>query len=1298
MATVDLSHKDDMAPKQQGNGLPHPSNRLMDTADALTPDPGTEDMFKVEDNKFAFSPGQLSKLLNPKSLNAFYALGGIDGLERGLRTDRAAGLSIDEVELHDAVAFEDVAPKGTPRHGTAGDSIPEANVEAAVHIPPPDNPNPTGAFASRKKTFRDNRLPDKKTKSIFEIAWTTYNDKVLILLTIAAVVSLALGLYQTFGAEHKPGEPRVEWVEGVAIIVAIVIVVAVGTLNDWHMQRQFSRLNKKTGDRSVNVIRSGKTQEISIYDLMVGDVMHLATGDIVPVDGIFIDGSAVKCDESSATGESDLLRKTGAAHVFQAMQKLDSKEAEKLDPFIISGSKVTEGTGTFLVTAVGVNSSFGRISMSLRTEQEDTPLQKKLNVLADWIAKVGAGAALALFIALFIKFCVGLPNNDGTPSEKGQEFMEIFIVSVTVVVVAVPEGLPLAVTLALSFATVKMLKDNNLVRVLKACETMGNATTVCSDKTGTLTQNKMTVVATTLGKCTSFGGTEAPMDKTLKINQDAITVPNVPIAEFAQSLSPEVKQLLIQSNVLNSTAFEGDQDGEKTFIGSKTEVALLTLCRDHLGAEPVQQIRSSTETVQTIPFDSKYKYSAIVVKLANGKFRAFAKGASEILLEKCTTALDNVSQGEPTNAPLTETDREMFNTIISSYAGQTLRTIASSYRDFESWPPTGAASEQTPGTVDFNAIHEDMTLIGIYGIKDPLRPSVIDALKDCRRAGVVVRMVTGDNIQTATAIASECGIFRPDEGGIAMEGPSFRRLSPQELKQKVVHLQVLARSSPEDKRILVRTLKELGETVAVTGDGTNDAPALKMADIGFSMGIAGTEVAKEASSIILLDDNFASIVKGMMWGRAVNDSVKKFLQFQLTVNITAVVLTFVSAVASSTQESVLNAVQLLWVNLIMDTFAALALATDPPTRSVLDRMPDRKSAPLITLRMWKMIIGQAICQLAIAFVLNFGGKNLLGYSDSDDDKKELKTLVFNTFVWLQIFNEVNNRRLDNKLNIFEGMHRNIFFIVINAIMIGGQVLIIFVGGQAFDIVPLNGKEWGLSIGLGAISIPWGALIRLTPDAWVAKCLPAFIRRRWAPTPEEEAAQKPVVSDDDDFIRPPLRVMSSIRGPRVQQHVGFRARVQKVKEKTMEKTRKDKATSEKLEGSDTNVDPLQFPTETLKLPAARPSPTRNRTSGAQLHQILKMVSPTHAQIPRRRTLRLIAHPRSLSAANSTSNALFRSNYTMLAAIFSAGFAWEMGFNSGMNKIWDNYNKGRQWKDIRHKYVEGAAEGAAEDDDE
>ena len=848
-------------------------------------------MFIVKDNKFAFTPGHLSKLFNPKSYDAFYALGGLTGLEKGLRTNRETGLSVDETSVDGLVAFEEVAPKGTRKYGANGDTEPVVKPEAKPDTskPPPLELKAGNGFIDRRRAFNENRLPEKKSKTLLQLAWITYNDKVLILLTFAAAISLALGIYTTLRGEHKPGEARLDWVEGVAIIAAIVIVVVVGTLNDWQMERQFNRLNQKHNDRTVKVVRSGKSAEISVFDILVGDVMHLGAGDMVPVDGIFITGHGVKCDESSATGESDLLKKTPADEVFAALDEIakggKAGSVEKLDPFIISGSKVNEGTGTFVVTAVGVNSSYGRITMAMHTEQGDTPLQKKLNKLADSIAWLGAGAALLLLIILTIKFCVGLKDDGGkAPAQRGQEYLTHFITAVTVVVVAVPEGLPLAVTLALAFATTRMMKDNNLVRVLKACETMGNATTICSDKTGTLTQNKMTVVATTLGKFKSFGGNEAlleePDESSEKPDKKVLaTVENVEsVGDFVKSIGEATKRLIIQSNAVNSTAFEGEEDGEKTFVGSKTEVALLTLCRDHLGAAPVQEERSNANVVQVVPFDSANKYMATIVKLPNGKFRAYAKGASEILLAQCTKVIGNAGGEEPEIVDLTKDDEEMFLQTITSYAGQTLRTIGSSYRDFDTWPPPELANESELTAAQFNLVHKDMTLVAIFGIKDPLRTTVKQAIKDCQRAGVFVRMVTGDNLLTGRAIAKECGIYTPETGGIAMEGPVFRKKTEDELKELVPHLQVLARSSPEDKRILVRTLKELGETVAVTGDGTNDAPALKMADIGFAMGIAGTEVAKEAAAIILMDDNFASIVKGISWGRAVNDAVKKFLQ------------------------------------------------------------------------------------------------------------------------------------------------------------------------------------------------------------------------------------------------------------------------------------------------------------------------------------------------------------------------------------------------------------------------------------
>ncbi|KAH7395006.1 hypothetical protein DE146DRAFT_615139 [Phaeosphaeria sp. MPI-PUGE-AT-0046c] len=1100
---------------------------VLDAKDALTPDPGTEHEFQVENNKFAFSPGQLGKLYNPKSLGAFYALGGLEGIEKGLRTDRKSGLSLDEQTLDGAVSFEEATMPGSKQSPkSAPDQVHNDSAREAGQ----------DAFADRKRVFSDNRLPVRKPKNIFQLAWIAYNDKVLLLLTAAAVISLALGLYQTFGVPHAPDEPKVEWIEGVAIIVAIVIVVVVGAANDWQKERQFVKLNRKKDDRTIKVWRSGQLREISVYDIFVGDVVNLEAGDMIPVDGILIEGHGIKCDESSATGESDLLKKTAGDEAFRAIDKHEN--LKKIDPFILSGAKVSEGVGTFLVTATGIHSSYGKTMMSLREDSEVTPLQSKLNVLATYIAKLGGAAALLLFVVLFIEFLARLKGNDATPAQKGQNFLNILIVAITVVVVAVPEGLPLAVTLALAFATTRMLKDNNLVRLLRSCETMGNATTICSDKTGTLTQNKMTVVAGTLGTALRFGDSELkasdasqPIDDGTKGKnvESPVESPNdVSATEFVNTLNKDVKDLLEQSIIQNTTAFEGEAGGPDPFVGSKTETALLGFARDHLGMGNVAQERSNANIVQVIPFDSSIKCSGVVVKLRDGRYRLYVKGASEILLAKCDSIVTDAAK-ELVNAPMTDDNRETLEHVITAYASRSLRTIGLVYRDFESWPPRESRrNEDNSSLAVFEDIFNKMSFLAVVGIQDPLRPSVREAVKDCQHAGVYVRMVTGDNVLTAKAIAEDCGILVP--GGVVMEGPIFRKLSKRDMDAVIPKLCVLARSSPEDKRRLVKRLKELGETVAVTGDGTNDAPALKTADVGFSMGIAGTEVAKEASAIILMDDNFASIVKALLWGRAVNDAVKKFLQFQITVNITAVILTFVSAVSSEDQTSVLSAVQLLWVNLIMDTFAALALATDPPTRSLLDRKPDPKSAPLITLRMWKMIIGQAIYQLVVTFILYFAGESMLSY-DSGREKKQLPALVFNVFVWMQIFNALNNRRLDNHFNVFEGITHNWFFIVILLIMIGGQTMIIFVGGVAFKVTPLNGAQWGYSIVLGFLSLPVGMIVRLIPDELVRKCIPEFFKRKR--TPE-------VVVSDEDYqwnqglleIRDELAFIKRVRGGRL----------------------------------------------------------------------------------------------------------------------------------------------------------------------
>lgn len=509
--------------------------------------------------------------------------------------------------------------------------------------------------------------------------------------------------------------------------------------------------------------------------------------------------------------------------------------------------------------------------------------------MANLIVKFGAIAAALLFVALFIKFLVQLRGSTLDAGGKGQQFIQILIISLVILVIAVPEGLPLAVTLALAYATIRMLKDRNLVRVLKACETMGNATTVCSDKTGTLTQNRMTVVVGTLGVSDNFGTKQRQSTaETTSIDHESsnnIALQQVerqqtgptPIRKFFLELPSEMRTLLRSSIVINSTAVEiRDPNGGKELVGSKTETALLELGKAYLGLDDLSTERSNHSIVQLFPFSSHRKCMGTVVKHRVGpqtEYRLFVKGASEVLLNQSSRVV-NFSPNDVSVSPLSKPGQDLIQKSIDEYSSQSLRTISLAYRDFRQWPPDIARKSHSD--VDFSDVFEGMTWIGVVGIRDPLRPGVVKAVKDCQNAGVFVRMVTGDNVLTAKSVAIECGIFTA--GGIIMEGPRFRTLSPTQRDQIIPRLQVLARSSPDDKRILVSCLKQLGDVVAVTGDGTNDGPALRMADVGFSMGLSGTEVAKEASSIILMDDDFGSIVKAIMWGRCVNDAVKKFLQ------------------------------------------------------------------------------------------------------------------------------------------------------------------------------------------------------------------------------------------------------------------------------------------------------------------------------------------------------------------------------------------------------------------------------------
>ena len=624
-------------------------------------------------------------------------------------------------------------------------------------------------------------------------------------------------------------------------------------------------------------MRSGKPIEISVFSILVGDVICLEPGEIAPADGVLIDACGIRCDESSLTGESDQIRKVSGREIPASVSPdLDSDE---MDPFIISGSKILEGIGTFLVTGVGENSQYGRLRMGSTERTEATPLQQRLSVVADRIAIAGLGAAILLFLVLTAKFLARVPWDGDSLLDNAQTFLRIFTTSIAVVVIAVPEGLPLAVTLALAIAVTRMLKDNNLVRVMTACETMGNATTICCDKTGTLTTNRMAVVAGSIGVANRFSDAHTRQGNSYRFPwpQSMVRGDKVaPTSLLVSILSPAVRELLMRSIALNTTAFLGEGDGISAYVGSKTEAALLTFAEERLGMSNLYEERANAEITAMFPFGSHRKCMATVVRLPNGVHRMYMKGAPEIVLEHCTKVLTGIFQSSAEDH-LTEARRMTIMNIVADYNERSMRTICVAYRDFLLWPPSGVDGNVNDSLDEqSDQIFGDLTLLSVFALQDPLRAGVKDAVKACQRAGVDVKMVTGDHVKTATAIATECGIL--DESGLVMEGREFRALPPDVLNVILPRLQVLARSTPDDKKMLVTLLKAQGETVAVTGDGANDGPALRAADVGFAMGLSGTEVTKDASAIVLMDDNFASIVKAIEWGRAVNDAIKKFLQ------------------------------------------------------------------------------------------------------------------------------------------------------------------------------------------------------------------------------------------------------------------------------------------------------------------------------------------------------------------------------------------------------------------------------------
>ncbi|KAM6928077.1 plasma membrane calcium-transporting ATPase 2 isoform 8-T9 [Xenentodon cancila] len=997
----------------------------------------------------------------------------------------------------------------------------------------------------RKDIFGKNLIPPKKPKTFLQLVWEALQDVTLIILEIAALISLGLSFYHppgesggescgaAAGGVEDEGEADAGWIEGAAILLSVVCVVLVTAFNDWSKEKQFRGLQSRIEqEQKFQVVRGSQVIQLPVADIVVGDIAQIKYGDLLPADGVLIQGNDLKIDESSLTGESDHVKKS----------------ADK-DPMLLSGTHVMEGSGRMVVTAVGVNSQTGIIftllgagveeeekkekkvkkqdgaaAMEMQPlksaeggeadekerkkvsapKKEKSVLQGKLTKLAVQIGKAGLLMSAITVIILVLYFAIDnfvMKKHSWMPECTPiyiQYFVKFFIIGVTVLVVAVPEGLPLAVTISLAYSVKKMMKDNNLVRHLDACETMGNATAICSDKTGTLTTNRMTAVQCYVGD----------------VHYKEIPDPGV--------LPPKSLDLLVNAISINSAyttkILPPDKEGGlPKQVGNKTECGLLGLVLDlKRDYQPIRNQIPEEKLYKVYTFNSVRKSMSTVIKLPDRSFRMYSKGASEIVLKKCSHILNEV--GESRVFRPRDKD-EMVKKVIEPMACDGLRTICVAYRDFPGDPE--------PNWDEENNILTDLTAICVVGIEDPVRPEVPDAIQKCQRAGITVRMVTGDNINTARAIAIKCGIIHPGEDFLCIDGKEFnRRIRNEkgEVEQERIDkvwpkLRVLARSSPTDKHTLVKgiidsTMADQRQVVAVTGDGTNDGPALKKADVGFAMGIAGTDVAKEASDIILTDDNFSSIVKAVMWGRNVYDSISKFLQFQLTVNVVAVIVAFTGACI--TQDSPLKAVQMLWVNLIMDTFASLALATEPPTESLLKRKPYGRNKPLISSTMTKNILGHGVYQLIIIFTLLFVGEQIFDIDSGRDaplhsPPSEHYTIIFNTFVMMQLFNEINARKIHGERNVFDGIFRNPIFCSIVFGTFAVQIVIVQFGGKPFSCQPLDLEKWMWCVFLGLGELVWGQVIATIPNSRLR-----FLRRAGQLTQKDELPEEDVNEENEEI--------------------------------------------------------------------------------------------------------------------------------------------------------------------------------------
>lgn len=831
--------------------------------------------------------------------------------------------------------------------------------------------NPEQVEKSRS-TYGTNSFVRQSHESLAKRIWDASTEPMLVMLIFAAIITLAVNITRYFtGGEYN-------FLECVGIFAAIALSVVITIITEGKSAKAFEALNKINEDTLIKVIRNGEPQLITQKEIVVGDIIMIETGDKIVADGRLFSSNDLSVDESALTGES-LPVKKDAEFVCQKSTPV----AERAN-MLYSGCFVSAGNGQMLVTGVGNDTEFGQIAQELSSiEKTMTPLQEKLDKLGKQITVLGASAAAIVFAIEVLQFVMNGQLNLDTVSDA-------FITSIVLIVAAVPEGLPTIVAVSLALNIIKMSKENALVKKMIACETIGCVNIICSDKTGTLTENRMTVQKI-------YTGGELIDPEQLK------------------------DEMLLKNYCINSNANISEEDGSWSFIGNPTEGSLLAAAAK--AGVDYQELRHAADIVRVFPFSSQNKDMSTIVR-ENGKEILYVKGNPEKIISLCTG--------------ISEEEKEKNFHLMEEFQNKAGRLLAFAHKELE-----GQYNDEEQDEVEQGLIYD-----GFVVISDPLSPDVYESIRNCRSAGIEVKMLTGDNIRTARAIANELHML--DDDHIAVEAADIEKLTDEELKEALKKIQVIARSTPLVKMRVVKLLKEQGNVVAVTGDGINDAPAIKHADVGIAMGIAGTDVTKEASDMVLLDDSFSTIIKAVQWGRGIYENFKRFIQFQLTVNVSSVVVVICSILAGFSAP--FTALELLWINIIMDGPPALTLGLEPIRPDLLKHKPTRRNENIISKKMLLRIFVNGIFISVIFMLQHF--KNFLGAAPEEE-----ATVLFTLFVLFQLFNAFNCRELDDT-PMFKNLLKNKLMLGVFLLVLILQGIITQFGAAVFETVPLSAAMWG----------------------------------------------------------------------------------------------------------------------------------------------------------------------------------------------------------------------------------------------